>query len=53
MPKRTGKDKKGCYIAWGSLKQYYTCGSDESKARAESRLNKQIQAVYASGYKGD
>lgn len=52
MPKRDVHSKGACYWAWGTrAKQAYTCGNAQARARAEKRLDRQIAAIYASGYK--
>lgn len=52
MPKKDVRRDGACWVQWGArAKQTYTCGNAQSRARAERRLDRQIAAIYASGYK--
>lgn len=52
MPKKDVRRDGACWVQWGArAKQTYTCGNAQSRARAEKRLDRQIAAIYASGYR--
>lgn len=55
MPVHTGKDKDGTFYRWGTSgkKFYFDPESEQSRGIAKSKAQKQAQAIYASGYKGD
>lgn len=52
MPKKDVHRGGACYWQFGQgAKQPYRCGDPQSRRRAETRINRQIAAIYASGYK--
>ena len=51
MPVRSGKDKKGKFMRWGSRGKKYYYGSEKTKPAARSKAIKQGQAAHAGGYK--
>ena len=54
MPTKAGKDKKGCFMRWGSSgkKYYYRCGDKAARERAKKKADRQGRAAYSHGYKG-
>lgn len=54
MPVKSGKDKKGNFLRWGSSgkKYYYKAGNATSRRRAYNKARRQARAARASGYKG-
>jgi len=53
MPLEYGKNKQGSWVRWGNKgkKYYYQEASVRSKAHAESKAEKQAEAIYASGWR--
>ncbi len=47
MPKKTGKDKKGNWMRWGSRgkKIHYKPGNKASRQRAQAKLNKDRRRI--------
>lgn len=51
MPIHSGTDSKGPFIQWGNQKKYYyKKGNKKSLANAKAKANKQMKAIFASGY---
>ncbi len=52
MPKKDVRRGGACQWQWGSkMSQPYVCGNARSRAIAETKIDRRIAAVYASGYK--